>query len=96
YDSAFVTSGTEGEKELYDFLQRLEDVSTYAKTRADTTAQLLSELCKTSKYKILAKIQSELPNLPEDDVILLTDAKSLGNALNQPFRVPLLHRATTK
>ncbi|KAI9856078.1 MAG: hypothetical protein M1813_009298 [Trichoglossum hirsutum] len=95
YNPDFVTSGTAGEKELYDFLQQLEKVSTFAKTSADTAARFLSEQRKNSKLKILTAIQSKLPDLLQDDVILLTDATSLKNALNQPFQVPLLHRATT-
>ena len=42
----------------------------------------------------MANIHREISNLQPDDVILLTDSKSLSNALDQPFRVPLLHRAT--
>jgi hypothetical protein len=39
-------------------------------------------------------VQSELSNLPQDDVYPLTDAKSLGDTLSKPFQVPLLHRVT--
>src|SRR2546430_1623486 len=94
YNPDFPTSGTAGELELHDFLQRLEKVSTFAKTRIDTTTRLLARLRSSSKLEILKQLQSELLNLPQDDVIQLTDAQSLENALSQPFRIPLLHRAT--
>ncbi|KAI9784302.1 MAG: hypothetical protein M1839_002363 [Geoglossum umbratile] len=94
YDIDFIASSP-GERELHDFLQRLERVSMFAKTRADTTARLLSNLRQNpNKLDILAAIHSELSNLPQDDVYLLTDAKSLGDALSKPFQIPLLHRVT--
>ncbi|KAI9760830.1 MAG: hypothetical protein M1840_002192 [Geoglossum simile] len=95
YDLGFLTSGLEGEKELYDFLKRLEKVSTFARIGADTTAKLLSMLRKGSKLDMISGIQSELPSLRQDDIIFLTDAKSLKDTLSQPFQVPLLHRVTT-
>ncbi|KAI9855657.1 MAG: hypothetical protein M1813_009703 [Trichoglossum hirsutum] len=94
YNSDFPTSGTSSELELYDFLQRLEKVSTFATTRKDTTARLLTKLRKRPKVEILSDLNSEVPILPEDDVILLTDGESLKNALSRPFRIPLLHRVT--
>ncbi|KAI9765652.1 MAG: Lysine-specific demethylase 2A [Geoglossum simile] len=94
YGIDFLAS-TVGERELYDFLQRLEKVSTFAKTRADTTARLLSSLRQNpNKLDILTTVRSELSNLLQDDVYPLTDAKSLEDALGKPFRVPLLHRVT--
>jgi hypothetical protein len=94
YNIDFLTSSI-GEEELYDFLQQLEKVSTFAKTRAYTTARLLSSLRRShNKLDILRMVQSELSNLPQDDVYPLTDAKSLGDALSRPFQVPLLHRVT--
>ena len=95
YNPALPTSGSAGELELYDFLQRLDKVSTFAKTRTDATARLLAKLRKSSKLDILMQLDSELPNLPQDNVILLTDAQSLEDALSRPFRIPLLHRATS-
>ncbi|KAH0537308.1 hypothetical protein FGG08_005898 [Glutinoglossum americanum] len=84
-----------GEVELHDFLLRIEKVSTFAKIRDDTFARLLSKLReKSSKLDILTQLQSDLCTLPQDDVILLTDEGSLSDALNWPFQVPLLHRAT--
>jgi hypothetical protein len=83
-----------GEKELHNFLQRLERVSTFARTRADATARLISRLRKSSKLQILARLQSEILNLPQEDIILLTDTKSLEEALSHSFQVPLLHRVT--
>ncbi|KAH0562968.1 hypothetical protein GP486_002469 [Trichoglossum hirsutum] len=95
YNTNFQTSGTEGESELNDFLQELERISEFAETGA-TAARLLSSLRKNySPIDILMTIQSKLPDLPKDDVILLTDAKCLENVLSRPFRVPLLHRTTT-
>ncbi|KAH0563228.1 hypothetical protein GP486_002196 [Trichoglossum hirsutum] len=83
------------EVELHNFLRRIEKVSTFAKTRDDTSARLLSRLReRSSKLDILTQLQSDLRALPQDDVILLTDEGSLWDALNRPFQVPLLHRAT--
>jgi hypothetical protein len=95
YNPDFQTSGTEGELELHGFLQELERVSEFAETGA-TAARLLSTLRKNhSPIETLITVQSKLPSLPRNDVILLTDSKSLENALSRPFRVPLLHRTTT-
>jgi hypothetical protein len=94
YNPDFPTSSL-GEKELYSFLQRLEGASTFAKIRADSTARLISTLRERPKLQFLTELQMELLNLPQDDVILLTDANSLQKALNRPFQVPLLHRVTT-
>lgn len=95
YDIDFPTSGSTGELELYDFLQQLEKSSRFATTRADITARLLWRLCKSSKLDLLTQLKTELLNLPQDDFILLTDMRSLKDALNRPFRIPLLHRMTT-
>ncbi|KAI9763738.1 MAG: hypothetical protein M1840_009135 [Geoglossum simile] len=93
YDPDFPTSGTAAELELHDFLQRLEKVSTFAATRADSAARLLAAVRKMTKLEILSQLDSALPSLPQDDLILLTDGESLRSALSQPFRIPLLHRA---
>ncbi|KAH0545335.1 hypothetical protein FGG08_000634 [Glutinoglossum americanum] len=94
YNPDFPTSGKAGELELHDFLGRLEKISRFAESRTNATALLLSQLRKSPKLEILSQLQSKLPHFPQDDVILLTDAKSLETCLNQPFGVPLLHRAT--
>ena len=95
YDPPVAMSGSEGESELHDFLRRLEQISTFAETRTDAAARFLAKLRKSTKLDILAQLQSTMPNFPQDDVILLTDAQSLDNALVQPFEIPLLHRTTT-
>ncbi|KAI9764069.1 MAG: hypothetical protein M1840_008873 [Geoglossum simile] len=65
------------------------------KIQDDTSARLLSKLReRSSKLDILTQLQSDLRALSQDDIILLTDEGSLSDALNQPFQVPLLHRAT--
>ncbi|KAI9768126.1 MAG: JmjC domain-containing histone demethylation protein 1 [Geoglossum umbratile] len=94
YNPDFPTSGTVGELELHDFLSRLEKVSTFAETRTNATARLLHQLRANSKLEILAELKVQLHHFPYDDVILLDDTESLKNALDQPFRVPLLHRTT--
>jgi hypothetical protein len=95
YDIHFPTSGSAGELELYDFIQQLEKSSGFATTRADITARLLWSLRKSSKLDLLTQLKAELLNLPQDDFILLTDMRSLRDALNRPFQIPLLHRMTT-
>jgi hypothetical protein len=94
YNPRFEASDTEGGKELHDFLQRLEAVSKYAITKADTVTRFVSKQRNSTKLNFLENIYREISSLQPDDVILLTDSKSLSNALDQPFGVPLLHRAT--
>ena len=95
YDLPSATSGSAGESELLDFIRRLDAIATYAETRRNTTAHLLAGLRPSLKLDILVQLESALPNLPDDDVILLTNAQSLEHALARRFSIPLLHRATT-
>lgn len=94
YNPDFPTLGREGPSELQSFLKRLERVSTFPNTRKDTTARLLARLNQYSKLDILIQLESELRNLPEDDLVLLTDTESLKTVLKQSFQVPLVHRAS--
>jgi hypothetical protein len=79
-----VASDTEGGKELYDFLQRLEAVSKFAITRADTFARFLSEQRNSTKLNFLANIHREISNLQPDAPTFLTivSATNLYVAMN--------------
>lgn len=90
YNSRFPTSGGAGEKELYDFLQRLE--GRFDICRNEGEARLLSKLRNHPKLDILARVQSELPGLPPDDICLLTDASHPSLASNTNFGIQELLR----
>lgn len=63
--------------------------------RTDAKVQLLTQLHKSLKLEILASLDSEFLNLPEDDLTLPTNEKPLDDALCEPFRIFLLYRAMT-
>ena len=66
YNPDFPTSGTAGELELHDFLERLEKVSRFAESRTNAAAQLLDQLRKSSKLEILSQLQSQLSHFPQN------------------------------
>ena len=103
YNVDFLLPGTSGAHDILQFLKQLDTLSVFPNTRPAIIAQLTSDLrTLKSKNELLVEQQSKLEysaynlNFPEHDVITITDASSLEQALSCPFRMPLLHRATTE
>ena len=96
----FLVPGTGGAQDVPQFLKQLDALSVFPTTRQDIIAQLTSNLrTLKSKNELLIAQQSTLehpaynPNFPEHDVITITDAQLLDQAIGRPFRMPILHRA---
>ena len=103
YNVNFAVPGTGGAQDVPQFLKQLDALSIFPTTRQDIIAQLTFNL-KTlkSKNELLIAQQAKLehlaynPNFPEHDVITITDNQSLNQVISCPFRMPILHRATTE
>ena len=86
-------SNSTGELELFDFIQRLENISTLATTKQDRIARLLEHTA--TKLDLLDKLRCELIGCPPDDIILVSDTESFEAALAKSFQVPILYRPAT-
>ena len=103
YNVDFLLPGTSGAHNMLRFLKQLDTLSVFPTTRPAIIPQLTSDLrTLKSKNELLIEQQSKLehsaynPNFPEHDVITITDALSLEQAISHPFRMLLLHRTTTE
>ena len=88
----FLLPGISSAHDVLQFLKQLDTLLVFPNIRPAIIAQLISDLrTLKSKNKLLVEQQSKLkhsaynPNFPEHNMITITDASLLEQALNCPF-----------
>lgn len=94
YDPDFtIPDGAEGPKEMHRFINGLEGLAHFAKTKTCLINALQEAAPPRSTLGQLDYLLT-LPALPQEDITLVRSHADLHEHLDKVFRLPLLHRAT--